>query len=216
MRTTKKKLASVTVVVLLITAAVGISSCSAIKVKGSRSGGINLSTYIKPGEPIAIMPFETENALSNLGGLVSDEITANLLENVKGLKIIPTTVTRSLLQSMNTPVSGIPDYHTIHSLSKGLQCRYLLTGNFYSSVGEIRYTNSYTSRVASGSVTVRLIDCDSATVIWAKHIQDSFQTTTYYTANSSQPTSYLTDGQLLQELIKRLGEDVSQYFYPAE
>ncbi len=196
--------------------AISLNGCSALKVKNNLSGSVNLSAYIKPGEPIAIMPFETESALSNLGGLVSDEITANLLENVSGIKIIPTTITRNLLQTMSSPVNGIPDYHTIHSLSKGLKCRYLLTGNFYSSIGDVRYTNSYTTRIASGSVTVRLIDCDSATVIWAKHIQDSYQTTSYYTVNSSQPAIYYTDGQLIQELIKRLGVDVAQYFYRAE
>lgn len=190
-----------------------LNGCSALRIKNNSSGGVNLSSYVKPSEPIAIMPFETESALSNLGGLVSDEITTNLLENVKDIKIIPTTITRNFLQTMSSPVSGIPDYHTIHSLSKGLKCRYLLTGNFYSSVGDIRYTNSYTTRIASGSVTVRLIDCDSATVIWAKHIQDSYQTSSYYTANGSQPTIYYTDGQLIQELIKRLGSDVAQYFY---
>jgi TolB-like protein len=196
--------------------AIILNGCSALKIRSNSSGGVNLSSYIKPGEPIAIMPFETESALSNLGGLVSDEITTNLLENVSSIKIIPTTVTRNFLQTMSSPVSGIPDYHTIHTLSKGLKCRYLLTGNFYSSVGDVRYSNSYTTRIASGSVTVRLIDCDSATVIWAKHIQDSYQTTSYYTANSSQPAIYYTDGQLMQELIKKLGSDVAQYFYRAE
>lgn len=203
-------------IVLMLSAlivAIILNGCSALKIRSNSSGGVNLSSYVKPGEPIAIMPFETESALSNLGGLVSDEITANLLENVSGIKIIPTTVTRNFLQTMSLPVSGIPDYHTIHSLSKALKCRYLLTGNFYSSVGDVRYTNSYTTRIASGSVTVRLIDCDSETVIWAKNIQDSYQTTSYYTANSGQPTIYYTDGQLMQELIKKLGSDVAQYFY---
>jgi len=45
-----------------------------------RKAQINPSFIIKPGEPIAIMPFETESALSNLGGQVSDEVIVNLLE----------------------------------------------------------------------------------------------------------------------------------------
>lgn len=215
MKTNIKKFVSIAPILLAGVIAATLSSCSPLQVKSSVAG-INLSAYIKPGEPLAIMPFETESALSNLGGLVSDEITVNLLENVKNIKIIPTTITRSFLQNSNLSVSGIPDYHTVHSISQGLKCRYLLAGNFFSSIGEVRYTSTYSSRIATGSVTVRLIDCDSGTVIWAKHIQDSFQTTTYYTANASIPTSYFTDGQLLQELIKRLGADVAQYFYRNE
>jgi hypothetical protein len=75
---------------------------------------------------------------------------------------------------------------------------------------------SYSNRIASGSVTVRLIDCDSATVIWAKHVEDNFQTTSYYTAGSNVKTTYYTDGQLMQELIKRLGENIAEYFYPTK
>jgi hypothetical protein len=113
------------------------------------------------------------------------------------------------------PANGIPDFHSIHSLKEGLKCRYLLTGNFYSSIGEIQYTSSYSNRIATGSVTVRLIDCDSATVIWAKHIQDNYQTTTYYLSGDNVKTTYYTDGQLMQELISRLGENIAEYFYPS-
>ncbi|MEW6702050.1 MAG: hypothetical protein AB1298_04965, partial [Bacteroidota bacterium] len=187
-----KKFWTTALILSAVVIAITVSSCSPLPVRSSVAG-IDLSTYIKPDEPLAIMPFETESALSNLGGLVSDEVTANLLENVRNIKIIPTTITRSFLQNSNISVSGIPDYHTVHSISQGLKCRYLLTGNFYSSIGEVRYTSTYSSKIATGSVTVRLIDCNSGTVIWAKHIQDSFQTTTYYTANDNIPTSYFTD-----------------------
>ncbi len=202
---------------LLLPAILIFSSCSSIKLsKSSSIESINLANYIKQGEPLAIMPFETDNALSNLGSLVSDEVTANLLENIKGIKIIPTSITRGILQTIGTPINGIPDYHTIHSLSKGLKCRYLLTGNFYSSIGDVRYTNSSVSRIATGSVTIRLIDCDSAVVIWAKHVEDSYQTTSYYNVNGGQPTVYYTDGQLMQSLIKKIGSNVARYFYNEE
>lgn len=202
---------------LVLPAILIFSSCSSIKLsKSSSIESINLANYIKQGEPLAIMPFETDNALSNLGSLVSDEVTANLIEYIKGIKIIPTSISRGLLQTIGTPINGIPDYHTIHSLSKGLKCRYLLTGNFYSSIGDVRYTNSSVSRIATGSVTIRLIDCDSAVVIWAKHVEDSYQTTSYYNVGSSQPTVYYTDGQLMQSLIKNIGSNVARYFYSEE
>jgi hypothetical protein len=35
---------------------------------------------IMPNEAIAVMPFETESALSNLGAQVSDEVIVHLLE----------------------------------------------------------------------------------------------------------------------------------------
>lgn len=200
-----------TKIIFLLLASFSLISCS-VSYLNKRDLSFSLGSIIKPGEPIAIMPFESENALSNLGGLISDEVTANLLENVPNIKIIPTSVTRSFLLSTNMTAAGIPDYHTIHSIKEGLKCRYLLTGNFYSSIGVVQYTSTYSNRIASGSVTVRLIDCDAVTVIWAKHIQDSYQTTDYY-SNGVLQTSYYTDGQLTQELIRRLGQSIAEYFY---
>ena len=198
-------------IIFPIMTSISLISCS-VSYLNKRDLSFDLSSIIKPGEPIAIMPFESENALSNLGGLISDEVTANLLENVPNIKIIPTSVTRSFLLTANIPVNGIPDFHSIHSLKEGLKCRYLLTGNFYSSIGVVQYTSTYANRIASGSVTVRLIDCDAVTVIWAKHIQDSYQSTDYY-SNGVLQTSYYTDGQLTQELIRRLGQSIAEYFY---
>ena len=178
-----------------------------------RQEQMNPSLILKPGESIAIMPFETESALSNLGGQVSDEVIVNLLEHTPKIKIIPATIVRNYLLANNLGVTGIPDMHTIHNLKEGLQCRYLLTGNLFTSIGEIRYTNDYSNRVASGSVTVRLVDCDSLNVVWAKHVESTSTTTTYYYSGSQQQTSYQTDGQLLQALIRRLGYEVASFFY---
>lgn len=168
---------------------------------------------IKPNEPIAVMPFETENALSNLGGHLSDEIIVKLFEHRPDLKIIPATVVRNYVAATSLGVAGIPDMHTIHNLKQGLNCRYLLTGNLYTSIGEVRYTASYTNRIASGGVTVRLIDCDSLNVVWARHVESTYATTTYYSSGGQQSTSYLTDGQLLQGLITNLAYDVARFFY---
>jgi hypothetical protein len=49
---------------------------------------------IKPNESIAIMPFQAESVLSNLGSQVSDEVIVNLLERAPDLKIFPATVVR--------------------------------------------------------------------------------------------------------------------------
>jgi hypothetical protein len=111
------------------------------------------------------------------------------------------------------PANGIPDFHSIHSLKEGLKCRYLLTGNFYSSIGDVIYSDSFTNTIATGSVTVRLIDCDSAIVVWAKHFQDDYQATTYYSSSGEVQHKYYTEGQLMQELIKQLGRDIAEYFY---
>ncbi len=195
---------------------------SAIALAGCMSTGVSRKTeqplpafIIKPNEPIAVMPFETESALSNLGGQVSDEVIVNLLEHSPKMKIIPATVVRNYLATATLGVSGIPDMHTIHSLQQGLKCRYLLTGNLYTSIGEVRYTATYTNRLASGSVTVRLIDCDSSTVVWAKHVEATYSTSTYFynVGQEKVQTTYLTDGQLLQGLIKNLGYQVARSLY---
>lgn len=168
---------------------------------------------IKPNEPVAVMPFETENALSNLGGQVSDDVIVNLLEHSPNMKIIPAIVVRNYLAGASLGVGGIPDMHTIHNLQQGLKCRYLLTGNLYTSIRDVRYTQEYSNRIASGSVTVRLIDCDSMTVVWAKHIESSVLTTTYYYQGVQTQTTYQTNGQLLQQLIKKLGYEIAQNFF---
>lgn len=205
-----KTTVNIALVILLATALLG---CGASTLSTKRIEQPMPSSIIKLNEPIAIMPFETENALSNLGGQVSDQVIVNILEHEPGLKLIPATVVRNYLLSANLGVGGIPDMHTIHNLKEGLNCRYLLTGNLYTSIGEVRYTQSYTNRVASGSVTVRLVDCDSMTVVWAKYVESTYSTSTYYYSGGEQSTAYLTDGQLLQGLIRNLGYDVARYFY---
>jgi TolB-like protein len=208
MKTTMYGFAAILIVMLL--GSCGISS------DAKRRDQIKPVFIIKPNEPIAIMPFETESALSNLGGQVSDEVIVNLLEHVPKMRIIPATVVRNYLLSTNLGVGGIPDMHTIHSLKEGLKCRYLLTGNLYTSIGEVKYTNTYSNRIASGSVTVRLVDCDSSTVVWAKHVESTFLTTTTYYSGGQQQTTYYTDGQLLQGLMRRLAYEIATYFYEDE
>jgi len=169
---------------------------------------------VQAREPIAIMPFETESALSNLGGQLSDEVIVNLLQHAPELRIVPTSVVRSFLAGANLPVGGMPDAHSIHQLKEGLRCRYLLTGNLYTSIGEVQYSESYRNRIASGSVTVRLVDCDSVRVVWARHVESNYSTTLYYSTASRVPTTSLTDGQLLTGLIRNLAEAVAANFYP--
>lgn len=168
---------------------------------------------IKSNEPIAIMPFETESALSNLGGQLSDEVIVNLLEHAPDLKIIPATVVRNYLLSTSLNVTGLPDMHTIHSLKDGLQCKYLLTGNLFTHLGDVNYTAAYSNRIATGSVTVRLVDCDSSYVVWARHVDANYTTSIYYDINNRTPTTYQTDGELLQGLIRNLGFEVAKNFY---
>ncbi|MEK9139069.1 MAG: hypothetical protein AAB393_18270 [Bacteroidota bacterium] len=205
-----KKTLNIGLTVLL---ALALASCGVTSLSTKRTEQPLPSSIMKPNEPIAIMPFETESALSNLGGQVSDEVIVNLLEHSPGMKIIPATVVRNYLAQTSLGVAGIPDMHTIHNLQQGLKCRYLLTGNIYTNVGEVKYTSTYTNRIATGSVTVRLVDCDSSTVVWAKHIQSTYSTSAYYNPTTQSSTTYLTDGQLLQGLIKNLGYDVARSFY---
>lgn len=174
---------------------------------------IRPATIIKTNEPIAIMPFENENALSNLGALLSDDVISNILENVPTMKVIPATLVRNYLIGSTVSMSGLPDQHMIHHVKEGLKCRYLLTGNFYSSIGDVRYSRTYSNRIASGSVTVRLVDCDSLNVVWAKNIEASFSATSYFFDAGTPSSPYLTDGQLMQGLIKNLGQKIAELFY---
>ena len=170
------------------------------------------AVIIKPGEPIAIMPFETESVLSNLGSQLSDEIIVELFENAPQLKIVPGTVVKNYLAHTNIGVAGLPDAHSIHNIKEGVRCRYLLTGNLYTSIGDVRFTTTYSSRIAKGSLTLRLIDCDSMTVVWAKHLEGSYSTTLYY-VDSQQSAIYRTDGELLINLIKDMATEAAKNFY---
>jgi len=180
------------------------------------SGGSNSAKefspriYFESGETISIMPFETESALSNLGGQLSDEVTAELLAIDPKLKIVPASVTTNFLASNGLVVGGLPSEHAVHQVREGLKCRYLLTGNLYTSLGEIKYTALYSSRIANGNVTVRFIDCDSNNVLWAGHIETSYSTTTYYQSGQPIPTAFLTDGQLISGLLGSLGIKISE------
>jgi len=199
---------------ILISLAAIMAGC--ISTTAARKANVvNPSTIIKPNEPLAVMPFEAESALSNLGGQVSDEVIVNLMEYQSNLKIIPATTVRNYMLSSNLGITGIPDVHSMQKIKEALQCRYLLTGNLYTSIGEVRYTSTYTNRIASGSVTVRLVDCDSTFVVWAKRVEATYSTTTYYYNDGQQQIQsiYVTDGQLLQGLIKKLGAEVARSFY---
>ena len=179
-----KPILSVITLVLVSLTLIGCGS----GVGSKRQEQVTPAVIIKPNEPLAIMPFETESALSNLGGQVSDEVIVYMLENAPQMKIIPATVVRNYVAANSLGINGIPDMHTIHNLKQGLNCRYLLTGNLFTSIGEVKYTPAYSTRMASGSVTVRLIDCDSLNVVWAKHMESTYSTATSYYSGDQQQT----------------------------
>lgn len=188
-----------------------VVGCSAPLLQRGRAEA-RLVDWLLPGEPIAVLPFETESALSNFGGQLSDEIIANLLETFPDMKIIPAPAVRNYLLQANLGAVGLPDAHAMHQMKEGLRCKYLLTGNLYTSIGVVQYTQAYADRVASGSVTVRVVDCDSLNVVWAKHVESTYSTTVYYAIGNQPPVNYLTDGQLLQGLVRTLGHEVASHF----
>ncbi len=160
---------------------------------------------IKSNETIAVMPFETESALSNLGAQVSGEVIVNLLHYRPELKIVHAPVVRNYL--LNT--GGPSDIQKIQGLPAGLQCRYLLTGNLFTQLGNVNYPAAFNYRIATGSVTVMLVDCDSSYVVWAKRVNATYTTQLY----DNSTTTYQTDGELLQGLIRALGAEVAKNFY---
>lgn len=188
---------------LFFLAALTMSGCGASRAIRQEQ---TLPAYlIKSNESIAVMPFETESALSNLGAQVSGEVIVNLLQYRPELKIVHAPVMQNYL--LNT--GGQPDLQKIRSLPAGLQCRYLLTGNLFTQLGNVNYTAALTNRIATGSVTVLLVDCDSSYVVWAKRVNATYTTPIYNNSN----TTYQTDGELLQGLIRSLGAEVAKNFY---
>lgn len=173
--------------------------------------------FMQRDERIAIVPFEVQEVLSNLGAQLSDEVTINILKHAPDLQIAPANQVKSFLQAVGLVATGLPDEHTIHKVKEGLKCKYMLTGNLYTSLGDVRYTQTYTTRLASGSITIRLTNCDTEQVVWAKREESSATTVAYYTEGQQQPSyTFETDGQLIQRLIVRLGQYVAQNFYEHE
>jgi TolB-like protein len=167
------------------------------------------AVFIQPNEPVAVLPFETESVLSNLGAMVSDEVIVNLLQYRPELKIIHASLAQNYLVNAGLNVGGLPDIQKIQSLKAALQCRYLLTGNLFTHLGNVNYTSTFANRIVIGSVTVILVDCDSSQVVWAKRVNASYSTPIYFNG----VTTYQTDGELLQGLIRTLGAEVAKNFY---
>jgi hypothetical protein len=141
--------------------------------------------------------------------MVSDEVIVNLLQYRPELKIIHASVTQNYMVNAGLNVGGLPDIQKIQSLKAGLQCRYLLTGNLFTQLGNVNYTSTFANRIVIGSVTVILVDCDSSYVVWAKRVNASYSTPIYFNG----VTTYQTDGELLQGLIRTLGAEVAKNFY---
>lgn len=120
------------------------------------------AVFIQPNEPVAVLPFETESVLSNLGAMVSDEVIVNLLQYRPELKIIHASVTQNYMVNAGLNVGGLPDIQKIQSLKAGLQCRYLLTGNLFTQLGNVNYTSTFANRIVIGSVTVILVEGEMA------------------------------------------------------
>ena len=66
---------------------------------------------------------------------------------------------------------GASEIQKSRSLPTGLHCRYLLTGNLFTQLDNLNYNPAaFTYRIATGSVSVILVDCDSSYVVWAKRV----------------------------------------------
>jgi hypothetical protein len=112
-------------------------------------------------------------------------------------------MTRNYL--LNT--AGLSEVEKIRTLPGGLQYRYLLTGNLFTQLGNVNFTSAFANRIATGSITAILVDCDSSRVIWARRVSATYTTPIYGS------TTYQTDGELLQCLIRTLGAEVAKNFY---
>jgi len=184
-------------------AALAMSGCSSSR--AVKQAPTLPAFFIQANEAIAVMPFETESALSNLGAQVSDEVIVNLLQYRPELKIVHAPVVRNY--QLNT--GGQADIQKLRTLPAGLQCRYLLTGNLFTQLGNVNYPAAFNYRIATGSVSILLVDCDSSYVVWAKRVNATYTTQLY----NNSTTSYQTDGELLQGLIRALGAEAAKNFY---
>ncbi len=168
---------------------------------------------VKQYNRVAVLPFETDSFLSTVGNQVADEVVVHLLNQARNLDVVERTRIDALLREQNlardrylTPESAI-------AVGKLLGVKAILTGSVSISIGDIQPTPSNAQRVATGSASARLIDVETGKIIWGGREESSYST--FIGSLSGQSSlNVKTDQEMVQYVIKDLGKQLSQAFYP--
>lgn len=161
---------------------------------------------------IAVLPLETDSYLSTAGNQLADEIVLNLLKFAPQLDVIERTRVDALMNEQHLVRSGYISSESAIALGRMLGVRAILTGSVSLSIGDIQPTPLSLQRVATGAVTVRLIDTETGKVIWGDR-RESDYTMLLDTGPGRISGVTKTDQEMVQEVVKDLARSVAQVFY---
>ena len=90
-----------------------------------------------------------------------------------------------------------------------LGVKLIMTGSLSVSIGDIRPAPGSAQRVATGTATARLIDTETGKIIWGGREESN-----YSTFLDEGKYSVHTDQEMIEYVIRDLGQQLAQVFYP--
>jgi|GEM_PF-2632074 len=162
---------------------------------------------------VAVLPFETDSYLSTIGHQLADEIVVDILQKAPNLDVVERTQVEALMMEQNLARQGYLSPESAIQLGRMLGVRLIATGSVSVSIGNVNPSTVNTQRVATGVATLRLIDTETGKVLWAKREKSEYST---FVSLDHQRTTFntMTDQDLFQEVVKQLGQELAQAFYP--
>jgi len=162
---------------------------------------------------VAVLPFETDSFLSTVGNQLADEIVVNLLQKAPQIDVVERTRIDAVVREQDLARSGYISPESAIALGRMLGVRAVVTGSVSVSIGDIQPTPLSPQRVATGTVTARLIDTQTGKILWGDRQESQYSTFTN-TGNGQTIGNVRTDHEMVQQVIRDLGRAVAQAFYP--
>jgi TolB-like protein len=158
---------------------------------------------------IAVLPFETDSYLSTVGNQMSDEIVVQLLTHAPTIDVVERTRIDALLREQNLSRDHLVTAESAVAVGRLLGVKIIMTGSLSVAIGDIRPAPGNSQRVATGTATARLIDTESGKIIWGGREESNYSTFLGEGGYSAH-----TDQEMIEYVIRDLGKQLSEVFYP--
>jgi hypothetical protein len=158
---------------------------------------------------IAIMPFTTEGTVFEIGSQLADEVTLKLLAEAPQIQIVESTKINVLTLPENLKNGARSREEIAIALGQLLRVDAVLTGTVTVALADVS-PSDWPRRVGNAAAVVRLIDVDNGRVVWAEREETEFTDTRFDLSSSTWHTDY----DITQNVIRDLAERIAQNFYP--
>jgi TolB-like protein len=194
-------------------------SCFALLVVLAASPGCAQRVLVQPVVDVtryhrlAILPFQTESFDSTVGSQMADEVVIALLQNAPDIEVMERARVDAVLQEHSLSQSNLIDPRTALAVGKLLGVQALLTGSVTISIGNIQPTPLSAQRVVNGTATVRVIDVETGKIVWGDRRETSYAD---FLRTHADPWAgnVRTDHEMVERVLKDLGQAVAQALYP--